>query len=134
MSIDIQDNRGYLWGYLRTEKIYTPKMARQSTTGKLAAVAFRQAKPKDKPYKLSDGGGLYLLINPNGSRYWRWKYRIAQKEKVLALGVYPDITAATARAKVLEAKQLLDQKIDPSIRRKQQKSVTLDNTFAPISD
>jgi integrase len=133
MSIDIQDNRGYLWGYLRTEKIYTPKMARQSTTGKLAAVAFRQAKPKDKPYKLSDGGGLYLLINPNGSRYWRWKYRIAQKEKVLALGVYPDITAATARAKVLEAKQLLDQKIDPSIRRKQQKSVTLDNTFAPIS-
>ncbi|MBC8442249.1 MAG: DUF4102 domain-containing protein [Deltaproteobacteria bacterium] len=81
-------------------------MARQTTTGKLADVTVRQAKPGEKPYKLSDGAGLYLLVNPNGSRYWRWKYRISGKEKVLALGVYPDVTISKARAKVLSAKQL----------------------------
>lgn len=53
---------------------------------KLTARRVDTSKPKDKPYKLSDGGGLYLLVNPNGSRYWRLKYRIAGKEKLLALG------------------------------------------------
>lgn len=53
---------------------------------KLTARQVDTSKPKDKPYKLSDGGGLYLLVNPNGSRYWRLKYRIAGKEKLLALG------------------------------------------------
>jgi hypothetical protein len=48
----------------------------------------RQAKPKDKPCKLSDGGGLYLEVMPNGSKYWRQKYRVNGKEKRLALGVY----------------------------------------------
>ena len=72
-------------------------MTKQSTTGKLAAVTVKQAKPKGKPYKLSDGGGMYLLVNPNGSRYWRWKYRINKKEKVLALGVYPNVSTSDAR-------------------------------------
>ena len=48
-------------------------MSRQSTTGKLADVALRQAKTKDKSYKLSEGGGLYLLVNPSGSKYWRFE-------------------------------------------------------------
>ena len=90
-------------------------MAKQSTTGKLAAVAVRQAKPKDKPYKLSDGGGLYLLVNPNGSQYWRLKYRFNKKEKVLALGIFPNVTITDARGKVLNAKQLLDKGIDPGV-------------------
>ncbi|MEG4676011.1 Arm DNA-binding domain-containing protein, partial [Enterobacter cloacae] len=54
---------------------------------KLNARQVDTAKPKDKPYKLADGGGLYLLVNPNGARYWRLKYRVAGKEKLLALGV-----------------------------------------------
>lgn len=56
---------------------------------KLNARQVGTAKPEEKPYKLADGGGLYLLVNPNGSRYWRLKYRVAGKEKLLALGVYP---------------------------------------------
>ena len=56
---------------------------------KLNARQVDTAKPKDKPYKLADGGGLYLLIKPNGGKYWRLKYRVAGKEKLLALGVYP---------------------------------------------
>ena len=89
-------------------------MARQSTTGKLATVSVRQSKPKDKLYKLSDGGGMYLLINPNDSRYWRWKYRINNKEKILTLGVYPNVSMTSAREKVQEAKELLDKRIEPS--------------------
>lgn len=72
---------------------------------KLTARQVDTSKPKDKPYKLSDGGGLYLLVSPNGSRYWRLKYRIAGKEKLLALGVYPDITLAEARQKRADAKK-----------------------------
>ena len=51
----------------------------------------RNAKPLAKPYKLTDEKGLFLLVNPNGSRYWRFKYYFAGKEKLLAVGVYPDV-------------------------------------------
>ncbi len=71
---------------------------------KLNARQVDTARPKEKPYKLSDGGGLYLLVNPNGSRYWRMKYRVSGKEKLLALGVYPEVTLADARVKRDEAK------------------------------
>jgi hypothetical protein len=73
---------------------------------KLNARQVDTAKPKDKPYKLADGGGLYLLIKPNGGKYWRLKYRVAGKEKLLALGVYPEVTLADARAKREEAKRV----------------------------
>lgn len=61
---------------------------------KLTARQVDTAKPKEKPYKLSDGGGLYLEVAPNGSRYWRMKYRINGKEKRLSFGVYPIISLA----------------------------------------
>jgi integrase len=109
-------------------------MSKQSTTGKLAAVSVKQAKPKDKPYKLSDGGGMYLLINPNGSRYWRWKYRISTKEKVLALGVYPNVSIAEAREQVLKARKLLNNGIDPNISKKQERTEILHNSFKPIAE
>lgn len=70
---------GYIWGRFLFNEMRYPKM-------KLTARQVDTSRPKDKPYKLSDGGGLYLLVNPNGSRYWRLKYRIAGKEKLLALG------------------------------------------------
>ena len=55
----------------------------------LSDTAIRKAKPKAKPFKLADGGGLYLLVQPSGSKWWRYKYRFAGKEKLLALGSYP---------------------------------------------
>ncbi len=109
-------------------------MSRQSTTGKLAAVTVRQSKPKAKPYKLSDSGGMYSLVNLNGSRYWRWKYRYMGKEKVLALGVHPNVSMTDARDKVLDAKKMLDQGIDPGIQKKQIKASNKHDTFEPIAE
>jgi integrase len=108
-------------------------MARQSTTGKLPAVSVKNSKPRNKPFKLSDGGGMYLLINPNGSKYWRLKYRIHKREKVLALGVYPNVSMADARDKVLEAKRLLDKGIDPGTYKKQIKSASQHETFHHVA-
>lgn len=62
----------------------------------LTALAVKQAKPKEKDYKLSDGGGMYLLVTKKGSKYWRLKYRFAGKEKVLAI-VYPTVSLEEAR-------------------------------------
>ena len=66
---------------------------------KLSDTAVRKAKPQAKPYKMADGGGMYLEVTPNGSKYWRLKYRYGGKEKRLAFGVYPDITLADARTR-----------------------------------
>ena len=63
----------------------------------LSDTAVRNAKPETKPYKMSDGEGLFLLVTPSGGKYWRLKYFFAGKEKLLALGVYPDVTLADAR-------------------------------------
>ncbi|EMM2471519.1 TPA: tyrosine-type recombinase/integrase [Raoultella planticola] len=103
---------------------------------KLTARQVDTSKPKDKPYKLSDGGGLYLLVNPNGSRYWRLKYRIAGKEKLLALGVYPDITLAEARQKRADAKKVLAAGGDPGQEKqeeKQAKEQAVANSFERLA-
>lgn len=63
------------------------------------------AKPRDKAYQLADGEGLYLMVNTNGSKYWRMKYRFAGKENKLSFGTYPDISLAEARTKLDEAKR-----------------------------
>jgi integrase len=88
----------------------------------------KNAKPAVKPYKLADGGGLYLLINSNGSKYWRLKYRYGGREKVLALGVYPDVSLALARDERQEAKKHLRDFVDPSKVRKQRKQATISKT------
>ncbi|WP_449758005.1 Arm DNA-binding domain-containing protein, partial [Erwinia persicina] len=74
---------------------------------KLTARQVDTAKPKEKPYKLADGGGLYLEVATSGSRYWRLKYRYAGKEKRLAFGVYPEVSLAEARDKREAAKKVL---------------------------
>lgn len=99
---------------------------------KLNARQVDAAKPKDKPYKLADGGGLYLLIKPNGGKYWRLKYRVAGKEKLLALGVYPEVTLAAARSKREEAKR----GIDPMEAKREEKiarETQLNNTFKDLA-
>jgi integrase len=81
-------------------------------------IAIRQAKPQSKPYKLFDGGGLYIEIMPTGGKLWRYKYRIGGKEKRLALGAYPEIGLKDARERHLQARRLVADGIDPSQQRK----------------
>lgn len=85
-------------------------------------VALRKAKPQDKPYKIAVGNGLYLLVNPIGSKLWRWKYRVAGKEKLLALGSYPVVSLQDARQRHEEARRLLAQGQDPSELRRAEKA------------
>ena len=73
----------------------------------LTDVGVRNARPREKAFKLSDEKGLYLLVETSGSKLWRLKYRFANKEKKLALGVYPEVTLAQARERQLEARRLL---------------------------
>lgn len=82
---------------------------------KLNARQIETAKPQDKPYKITDGGGLYLEVTPRGSKYWRMKYRrpTDKKEDRLAFGVYPLVSLADARAKRDEAKKLIANGVDP---------------------
>lgn len=88
----------------------------------LTDTAIRNAKPKEKPYKMSDSGGLYLEISTSGGKHWRLKYRYGGKEKRLAIGSYPICTLSIAREKALEAKQKLAQNIDPSEFKKNEKA------------
>ncbi|CAM3638827.1 integrase [Xenorhabdus thuongxuanensis] len=103
---------------------------------KLTARQVDTAKPKEKPYKLADGGELYLLVNPNGSRYWRLKYRIAGKEKLLALGVYPEISLAEARTKRNDARKKLSDGNDPIEEKRAEKAAKIfavSNSFESIA-
>lgn len=88
----------------------------------LTDAVIKGLKSRAKQYKVSDHGGLYLLVKPNGSRLWRLKYYIDGIEKApLAFGVYPEITLKRAREKQAEARRFLDQKIDPAVQRRQAK-------------
>ncbi|EHL2800259.1 tyrosine-type recombinase/integrase [Salmonella enterica] len=103
---------------------------------KLNARQVETAKPKDKPYKLADGGGMYLEVFPNGTKSWRMKYRIAGKEKRVVFGVYPTITLADARSKRDDAKKLLVNGVDPSAFKKESKLAQIEevkNTFQQIA-
>ena len=102
----------------------------------LNARQIETAKPQDKEYKLTDGAGLYLLIKPNGAKYWRLKYRVAGKEKKLSIGVYPDISLAEARLKREEARKIIASGGDPSEQKqveRQAKKINIDNTFKAIA-
>jgi integrase len=95
---------------------------------KLTATECKNAKPKDKPYKLADGGGMFLLVQPNGARYWRLKYRYANKEKLLALGVFPEVSLSEARQKRDAARKVLDVGEDPSNVKREKKRQTIEKS------
>lgn len=102
----------------------------------LTDTAIRNTKPGEKSVKLTDGGGLYLLLNPNGSRWWRLDYRFGGKRKTLSMGVYPDVTLAEARERRNQARKLLANGVDPGEQRKAQKSASLEraaNSFEVIA-
>lgn len=98
----------------------------------LTDLQVRKEKPSDKPRKLADGGGLYLLVNQAG-KYWRWKYRFEGKEKVMALGVYPDVSLAEAREAHQTARKLLASGADPMAERKQQAFAPAGTTFMQVA-
>ncbi len=87
----------------------------------LTDLLIRKALPSQKPYKMSDDRGLFLLVNPSGSKLWRQKYRFAGKEKLLSHGIYPELDLKGARLKCEEARRLLSQGVDPGIAIKAQK-------------
>ena len=94
-------------------------------------------KPDIKARKKHDADGLYMLINPNGSKYWRYKYRFAGKEKLMALGVYPDVPLSEARRKRDEAKALIKANIDPMAERTQTKVSIIkrqEQTFESVAE
>jgi integrase len=103
----------------------------------LSQYVLTNAKPKDKPYKLADGDGLYVLVNPNGSKLWRQKYRFAGKEKTLAFGSFPEVSIVDAREKCRDARKLLAQGFDPSEKKREEKiaaTVSAANTFGAIAE
>jgi integrase len=87
----------------------------------LSEATVRNSKPKSRPYKLSDGEGLFLLILPSGGKYWRMRYRFAGKEKLLAFGVYPEVSLEAARKRRAETKTLLAGGKDPGDVKKEEK-------------
>jgi integrase len=102
----------------------------------LTDTGVRNAKPKAKPYKLADERGMFLLVNTSGAKWWRLKYRFAGKEKLLSLGVYPDVRLKDAREKRDAARKLIAAGIDPSANRKIQNAARIEraeNSFESVA-
>ena len=103
---------------------------------KLTDTKCKHAGPRDKIYKLADGHGLYLEVKPTGARYWRYKYRIAAKEKRIAFGVYPDVSLQDVRELHRDAHKLVKAGIDPVEDRKRierEKRLQAVNTFELVA-
>ncbi|WP_169701496.1 Arm DNA-binding domain-containing protein [Desulfobulbus propionicus] len=104
-------------------------------TNKLTKLALRNAKPGATTKRLADRGGLFLEVRPNGSKYWRMAYRYGGKQKLLALGVYPNVSIAKARKSAQQAKEQLAEGVDPGLVRKIRKGTNAtDNTFQTVAE
>ena len=93
----------------------------------LSDAKIRSLKPREKAYKVYDDRGLYMVVNPNGSRWWRFKYKYGGKERGISLGVYPDVPLQYAREQLQDARQLLARGIDPSVQRRTVKIARADS-------
>jgi len=98
----------------------------------LSDAQIRGLRPKEKQYKVSDGGGLYLHITPSGGKLWRFKYRFGGKEKSLSLGVYPDLKLADARKKHRQAREQLANGVDPATAKRESK-FRAEKTFETVA-
>jgi integrase len=100
----------------------------------LTPSAIKNAKPQAKPYKLADGRGLFLLVQPSGAKWWRWKYTRpdTHKENLLSLGTFPDVSLSMARDRREEARKLVADGIDPGSKRKAETRAAAD-TFEAIA-
>lgn len=102
----------------------------------LTDLSVKNAKPEEKAYKLSDGGGMFLLVTPAGTKSWRLKYRFDGKEKLLTLGVYPDVSLSKARERREAARKQLADGIDPHEHKKATKTAKAErtsNTFEAVA-
>ena len=99
----------------------------------LTEVAIRAARAAQRPYKVSDEKGLYLLVKPNGARLWRYKYRHAGIEKLLAIGRYPDVSLREARDRRDDARKLVANHVDPSLKKRIGREGRA-NTFAAVGE
>jgi hypothetical protein len=121
--------------YFMPLKIRAPKMPKLISP--LTDIQLRNAKPAEKPYKLSDGGGMYVEVMPNGSKFWRMKVRQANgKESRLTFGSYPEMTLAGARAKRSTVKKQQADGLDPAQSKrieKLQKRAAAVNTFEVLA-
>lgn len=106
-SPDVDLNWGWRWGYigLHLNQAIPPMPLKE--------LEVRYVERRERPFKLSDGGGLHLLVQPNGSKLWRLKYRFNGREKLLSFGKYPEVPLAVARAKRSKAKAMLADGFDP---------------------
>jgi len=100
---------------------------------KLSAAKVKNAKPKIKSYKLTDGQGMYLLVNTKGSKLWRMDYSFNNKRNTHAIGAYPVISLENARERLIEAKKLIENGIDPNLYRKVNKENTSKSTFEAVA-
>lgn len=127
----IRELWGYMWGYPHPDpNRIPPAMA-------LSELAVKNAKPADKPYKLTDGEGLYLQVTPSGGKLWRLKYRFQGKEKLLALGPYPAVSIKMARERKAKARTELAEGQDPGAIKKQEALealVSAANTFGAVAE
>ena len=92
-------------------------------TNQLTELSIKQAKTKEKQYKLTDGEGMYLRVYPNGSKYWQLQYWFDGKQKILSFGVWPNISLKEARDKRFAAKKLIKEGIDPNDEKKERLEV-----------
>lgn len=102
----------------------------------LSDIAIKKATPADKPFKMTDGNGLYLLVQPTGGKLWRYDYRFDGKRKTLALGAYPDVSLASAREKHGSARKLLAEGTDPNAAKQETKhaaKIAAANTFEAVA-
>jgi len=100
----------------------------------LTDLAIKKLAPKEKPFRVSDEKGLVLQVQPNGSKYWQFRYRFREKEKLLSLGVYPELTLANARVKRDDARKLLAEGVDPSAAKKQKRADEQANLFSSVAN
>ena len=92
----------------------------------LTELTIKQAKPGIKQYKLFDGGGMFLLVHPNGSKYWRMKFSFESKSKLASFGVWPDVSLKDAREKRYEAKKKIKDGINPVEEKRKERQDHLD--------
>ena len=129
---------GYNWGYiilkrgtnlnllLFSNKSLLLKYVYLVVMDKLTELTIRQAKPKLKQYKLFDGGGMFLLVHPNGSKYWRMKFNFEDKSKLASFGVWPDVSLKEAREKRYEEKKKIKDGINPIEEKRKERQDHLD--------
>jgi len=102
----------------------------------LTDVAIKRLKAPEKPKKVSDGRGLYLLLTTSGGKLWRWKYRVDGKEKVMSFGTYPEVTLAVARSKCEDARRLHAADIDPMLKKqsdRRAREIAAEHSFASVA-